>query len=34
MGYTDYFLIVWDYVNFAKSHNISSLASKIDTLLL
>lgn len=22
MGYTDYFLIVWDYVNFAKSHNI------------
>ena len=22
MGYTDYFLIVWDYVNYAKSHNI------------
>ena len=22
MGYTDYFLIVWDYVHFAKSHNI------------
>ena len=22
MGYVDYFLIVWDYVNFAKSHNI------------
>ena len=22
MGYTDYFLIVWDYVHFAKSHDI------------
>ena len=22
MGYVDYFLIVWDYVNFAKSHGI------------
>ena len=22
MGFVDYFLIVWDYVNFAKSHNI------------
>ncbi len=22
MGYSDYFLIVWDYVNFAHSHNI------------
>ena len=23
MGYVDYFLIVWDYINFAKSHGIS-----------
>lgn len=22
MGYVDYFLIVWDYINFAKSHDI------------
>ena len=22
MGYVDYFLIVWDYINFAKTHNI------------
>ena len=22
MGYVDYFLIVWDYINFAKEHNI------------
>lgn len=22
MGYTDYYLIVWDFINFAKSHNI------------
>ena len=23
MGYVDYFLIVWDYINFAKSHGIA-----------
>ena len=23
MGFVDYFLIVWDYINFAKSHGIS-----------
>ena len=23
MGYVDYFLIVWDYINFAKTHGIS-----------
>ena len=22
MGYTDYYLIVWDYINYAKTHNI------------
>lgn len=22
MGYVDYFLIVWDYINYAKTHNI------------
>ena len=22
MGYVDYFLIVWDYINFAKRHDI------------
>ncbi len=22
MGYTDYYLIVWDFINYAKSHNI------------
>ena len=22
MGYVDYFLIVWDFINYAKSHNI------------
>ena len=22
MGYVDYFLIVWDFINFAKTHNI------------
>lgn len=22
MGYVDYFLIVWDYIHYAKTHNI------------
>ena len=22
MGYVDYFLIVWDYINYAKTHDI------------
>ena len=22
MGYVDYFLIVWDFINYAKSHGI------------
>ena len=23
MGYVDYFLIVWDYINYAKTHGIA-----------
>ena len=23
MGYVDYFLIVWDFIHFAKTHGIS-----------